>query len=395
MERGDFLQHYPWEALTVEEINHLMKDVSVSWWIAGGWALDLHYGQQTREHGDMDILIRSEDLDALKKYLGESYELFIADNGMLTQLEDSESLSVASGSLWVRKKQGTSWLFEIMLIDSENDEWIYKRDNQIKRSISRIGALTDDGIPYIKPEIQLLYKGGSSVIREKDHKDLERLLPVLKKNEIKWLYYSLRQQFNGKHPWLEIIHNKMKDLPAHTLVIGGTGMLSAASLWLADHSDKVSIIARNQTKMERVLNKTEAASSITPLFVNYKDSAGLKERIKAAILQNGPIDLVIAWIHSDAHHALDIICHEVAQENPAWKLYHILGSSSSLNQIKDAAVKKYPGCQYRQIQLGFILEKEDSRWLTHQEISDGVIDAVVHNQEIKIIGTLEPWDKRP
>lgn len=333
------MQHHSWNSLSVEEINHLMKNLPVPWWIAGGWALDLYYGKQTRQHGDMDILIRNEDLPALEKYLSESYELFIADNGVLTKLADSESRNGISGSLWVRKRYGASWLFEIMLTETEGNKWVYKRDTQINMPISEIGLLTNDGLPYIKPEIQLLYKGGSSVIREKDNKDLERLLPVLKKREIRWLYHSLRQQFNGKHPWLENIHNKIKDLPAHSLIIGGTGMLSAASVWLADHSDNTSIIARNQAKMERLLNKADPASSITPLFVDYKDRAGLKEKIKAAILQKGPIDLVIAWIHSDANHALDIICHEAAQENPAWKLYHVLGSSSSLNQIKDAAVK--------------------------------------------------------
>ncbi|WP_143833267.1 short-chain dehydrogenase [Oceanobacillus timonensis] len=343
----------------------------------------------------MDILIKRKDLPALKQHLSESFELFLADKGILTKLSDFNTQNSISGSLWVRKKQNTSWLFEVMLTDTENNEWIYKRDNQIRRHINEIGGITDDGVPYIKPEIQLLYKGGSSVIREKDYRDLERLLPVLKKSEIKWLYHSLRQQFNWKHPWLEIIDDKTKSLPTHTLIIGGTGMLSAASLWLAANSNKVSILARNQTKMERVLNKANAGSFITPLLVNYKDSTVLKEKIQAAIIQNGPIDLIIAWVHSDANHALDIICHEVAQESPSWKLYHVLGSSSNLNQMKDATVKKYPGCQYRQIQLGFILDKESSRWLTHQEISDGVIDAVTYDREVKIIGTVEPWEKRP
>lgn len=87
------MQHHPWEALTVKKINNPMKNIPITWWIAGGWALDLHYGQQTREHDDMDILIRNEDLPALKKHLGESYELFIADNGVLTMLTEPESPS--------------------------------------------------------------------------------------------------------------------------------------------------------------------------------------------------------------------------------------------------------------------------------------------------------------
>ncbi|MCT1902371.1 short-chain dehydrogenase [Oceanobacillus sojae] len=389
------MQNYQWEPLSVEEMRYLMKDISIPWWIAGGWALDLHYGKQTRKHDDMDILIRKIDLPLLKKHLGESYELFLANNGSLSKLTDSENLNIQSGSIWVKMKHEITWLFEIMLIDTENNEWIYKRENQIRKPLNEIGAITEDDTPYIKPEIQLLYKGGSSVIRQKDDDDLERMLPILKRNEMEWLYHTLSQQFNGEHPWLPIINNRIQSLPSHILVVGGTGILSEASLWLTNNSAKVSIIARDQGKMERLMSKAHPDTFITPLLVDYKDSAALKENIKNCIQQDGPIDLVIAWIHSSSNHALDIVSREVAQQSSTWKLYHVLGSSSNLAQIKEAAVKKYSGCQYRQIQLGFILEKEHSRWLTNQEISEGVIDAVANEKSVKVIGTLEPWDRRP
>ncbi|GEN86163.1 MULTISPECIES: short-chain dehydrogenase [Oceanobacillus] len=389
------MQNYHWEPLSLQEIRYLMKDISIPWWIAGGWALDLHYGKQTRKHEDMDILIRKTHLPFLKKYLGESYELFLANKGSLSKLTDSENLNIQSGSIWVKMKHEIIWLFEIMLIDTENNEWIYKRNNQIKRPLSEIGAITEDDIPYIKPEIQLLYKGGSSVIRQKDNNDLERMLPILKRDEMKWLHHALSQQFNREHPWLQIINDKIQSLPSHALVIGGTGMLSEASLWLADRSNKVSIIARDQSKMESLITKANYSAPITPLLVDYTDSAMLKDKIRSCIHQNGPIDLVIAWIHSNSNNALDIIDWEVSKESSDWKLYHILGSSSNLTQIKEAALKKYPGCQYRQVQLGFILEKEHSRWLTNQEISEGVIDAVANEKSVKVIGTLEPWDRRP
>ncbi|GIO23740.1 short-chain dehydrogenase [Oceanobacillus sp. J11TS1] len=384
-----------WEPLSVEEIKHLLKDMSISWWIAGGWALDLYYGKQTRKHDDMDILIKRSDLPILKKHLNENYELFLASSGTLSKLTNLENLSSQANSLWVRKKNGSSWLFEIMLMDTENDEWIYKRDKHIKRPLEDIGAITEDGTPYVRPEIQLLYKGGSSVIREKDGNDLLRMLPILKKAEVHWLHYALGHQFNGKHPWLEVIADRINDFPAHALVVGGTGMLSGVSLWLAGEATKVSVIARSQGKMKELLVKAHQDACIIPLLVDYKDSTALKEKIRACISQNGPIDLVVAWIHSDGKNALDIISNEVAQTSPFWKLYHVLGSSANIAQIKEVAVKKHPNCQYRQIQLGFIWEKSYSRWLTHQEISKGIIDAIIRNQEVKVIGTLEPWNRHP
>ncbi|WP_354019378.1 hypothetical protein [Fictibacillus halophilus] len=66
-----------------------------------------------------------------------------------------------------------------MIIDSENDYWIYKRNGTIRRKLTDIELKTSAGVPYIRPEIQLLYKGGSSLIREKDILDLENVLPTL------------------------------------------------------------------------------------------------------------------------------------------------------------------------------------------------------------------------
>ena len=58
----------------------------------------------------------------------------------------------------------------------------------------------------------------------------------------------------------------------------------------------------------------------------------------------------------------------------AWELYHVLGSSSNLDEML-RKVPVPPECAYHQVQLGFVVEGSRSRWLTHDEISNGVIDA--------------------
>ena len=45
----------PWEPLTVAEVSAALTGFDRPWWIAGGWAIDLHLGQQTRAH-DVDHL---------------------------------------------------------------------------------------------------------------------------------------------------------------------------------------------------------------------------------------------------------------------------------------------------------------------------------------------------
>jgi hypothetical protein len=53
-----------------------------------------------------------------------------------------------------------------------DDYWVCKRNGTIRSKLTDIRLKTSAGVPYIRPEIQLLYKGGSSLIREKDVVDL-------------------------------------------------------------------------------------------------------------------------------------------------------------------------------------------------------------------------------
>ncbi|MBT2690712.1 hypothetical protein J7I93_21465 [Bacillus sp. ISL-47] len=45
--------------------------------------------------------------------------------------------------------------------------------------------------------------------------------------------------------------------------------------------------------------------------------------------------------------------------------------------------------------LGFREETGRSRWLTNNEISDGVMNAVKKGKELYITGEVETWDQRP
>jgi hypothetical protein len=180
----------------------------------------------------------------------------------------------------------------------------------------------------------------------------------------------------------------------HALVIGGTGMLANVSLWLVENNYHVSIVARNPLKMERVINKAADKSRITPLYVDYENDDDLRKIIAGLIEKSGPVELMVAWIHTTAKKALSSIVDIVANPRKESHLYHILGSSSNLSEIKqNLSVKDH--CHYHQVQLGFIIENGSSRWLTNDEIASGVIEAIGNSKEQYLVGQLEPWDKRP
>jgi hypothetical protein len=180
----------------------------------------------------------------------------------------------------------------------------------------------------------------------------------------------------------------------HALVVGGTGMLAGVSLWLTENGCHLSVIARNPHKMNTLISKSPS-SSITPLFVDYTNENKLRTEIQRTIRQYGPIQLAVAWIHSTGKNALDIIAEEISKTGGQnWKLFHVVGSSTNLEAAINS-VKIPRGCLYRQVQLGFVIENGTSRWLTHDEISNGVIAAIRHDKPLSIVGTVEPWDQRP
>ena len=71
-----------------------------------------------------------------------------------------------------------------MLNEADGDDWVYRRDFRIRRAL---GALVwrRDGIPYLAPEVQLLFKAKAS--RARDEADFEATLPLLNDGQRQWL----------------------------------------------------------------------------------------------------------------------------------------------------------------------------------------------------------------
>ncbi|XEC96614.1 short-chain dehydrogenase [Paenibacillus tarimensis] len=178
----------------------------------------------------------------------------------------------------------------------------------------------------------------------------------------------------------------------HALVVGGSGMLKKTSLWLADNSYIVSVIGRNIQKLSKL---SDMSKNIIPISVDYYNESLFRSEVNNSIARNGPYDLVIAWIHSNEKQIIDIIYSEIRNiSNKEWRLFHVLGSNSNLEDTL-REIDYIESCEYHQVQLGFIIENYKSRWLTHDEISNGVINCINTNSKKYLVGTLTPWNKRP
>ena len=175
----------------------------------------------------------------------------------------------------------------------------------------------------------------------------------------------------------------------HALVVGGTGMLAGVTRWLAEQGYIVSIVSRQA----QLSGNVSDGRSLNPIAVDYRDEDSLRQCIAEAITAYGPVDLAVFWIHTDAPDAFRVITDEVSTHtNVPWRLVHVLGSGA---HVHPESPQIPLNCLYRQIILGFIIEGNRSRWLTHKEISGGVIEAIRNDKEYSEVGTLEPWEKRP
>ena len=91
-----------------------------------------------------------------------------------------------------------------MMLDVDGDDWVYRRHRSIRGRIAELGRLTDTGIPYLSPEIQLLFNSKDHG-RQKDFDGFLRTLPALPPEKARWLLECLAIQSPGGHPWNEHI----------------------------------------------------------------------------------------------------------------------------------------------------------------------------------------------
>jgi hypothetical protein len=91
-----------------------------------------------------------------------------------------------------------------MIADTNDEHWLFRRDARLFRPLTTIGLRTADSIPYLAPEIQLLYKAKKS--RPKDEADFASTLPYLNRESRQWLAQALTI-VHPNHPWLVPLEN--------------------------------------------------------------------------------------------------------------------------------------------------------------------------------------------
>lgn len=185
-----------WQPLTPPEAQALFAGAPFRWWLAGGWAIELA-GGPPRAHGDTDVVVLFDDLDAIRAHLA-GYHLWEAHDGSLRPLLSGEDLRDEREQLWVRRDATQPWLVDLLLTPSATGRWLFKRDHRISLPLDDLGATTEDGVPYLRPEVVLLHKARAT--RDKDDADFDAILPRLDTAARTWLDHALAL-VHPEHPW--------------------------------------------------------------------------------------------------------------------------------------------------------------------------------------------------
>jgi hypothetical protein len=186
----------PWDPWTPGQAAERLAEVQVPWYVAGGWALDVFRGAPSREHEDLEIAIPAAGFPAIRAAL-DDLDFDVPHDGRLWPLT-SENVD-SSHQTWGRDRATGRYRIDVFREPHDGDTWICRRDESIRRPYDQLIQHSADGIPYLPPEIVLLFKGKAS--RPKDQDDFIGILPLLSAVQRGWLAGALERVHPG-HRWL-------------------------------------------------------------------------------------------------------------------------------------------------------------------------------------------------
>ena len=189
-----------WEPFAVAAVEALLADTDVLWWLSGGEALDVFLRRATRPHHDVDVSARRSDWPVLLAYLAERVQVKSARGGVLSDVTDGPLADEIHG-FWARETDGGPWRLQINLEPVEGTEWVYRRDDRIRRPVDQV-VWWQGTLPYVNPAVQLLFKAKDP--RPHDDQDLAAVLPMLPDGERQWLANAIRLTCPGS-AWAAIV----------------------------------------------------------------------------------------------------------------------------------------------------------------------------------------------
>lgn len=185
----------------VRIVTELMYGFPAQWCIAGGWAIDLFLGRETRQHADLELAIFREDQVYLHKHFSDWMFQRIND-GHCADWSAGETLLLPIHEIHARSKTHAPFALEFLLNERTADDWVFRRNPSIGMQLSRAICYSDRGGPFLNPAIVLLFK--AKIPRAKDELDFQVAQGRLDHDDRRWLRTALKV-CHPQHHWLSVL----------------------------------------------------------------------------------------------------------------------------------------------------------------------------------------------
>lgn len=162
-----------WAAWTPSEVAARLSGVAAPWCVAAGWALELFTSRAARAHHDLEIAVPRACFDEIVTAF-PGFEWDVAGDGEVSPYPERAE---ECHQTWLRDSASGRYRVDVFREPHDGDRWVCRRDQSITMPYDQLILHTAAGIPFVIPEVALLFKAKGS--RAKDENDFHRVLPGL------------------------------------------------------------------------------------------------------------------------------------------------------------------------------------------------------------------------
>lgn len=211
----------------IREANTLLKNGNFEYAFCGGFAIELFLNREIRKHGDIDISAYWSDRDHIIRFMQslgwQVYEMCgggvahriidiskqlktkrnifcFRDNCELITLTPRDDEDMYSIEFDHRGQTSLNFL-EFLFNDRNTTDFLYARNNEIALPLSD-AILYENNIPYLAPELVLLYKS-TDILRQGYQLDYDSALLKMNEGQKGWLKKSLLKMNPLGHKWID------------------------------------------------------------------------------------------------------------------------------------------------------------------------------------------------
>ena len=214
----------------IKELNDFVKQIGIDYAICGGHAIDLFIGRKTRPHKDLDLAVFWEDRNKIVQFMiNKGWNVYEpCGNEILHKINDINDQKQVKTNIWCVKPDNLHYefiekdknMFSVIFDNSEQIEldfieflfnnrfegnFLYSKNNDIKIDIN-FCILYSENIPFLTPELVLLYKSKAFEIIMENQMDFDNALPYLNEKQRVWLKNALIIMFPNGHKWINKIY---------------------------------------------------------------------------------------------------------------------------------------------------------------------------------------------